>query len=243
MVPDSRGRLIFRHRPYRAVLFDAGGTLVDTARPFGDLLADICREHGTEADADRLATASSELFAALGRMRQRGLRYGAPEECGRLWQWFYLQVVLRCGLERPKEIARALWADIRQPSRWMLYPDALPTLSGMRQAGVFVGVVSNWDAWLPGLLEALGAGSYLGLVVTSAQAGAEKPDPTPLRVALATAGVPAAETLYVGNHPSEDAEAAHRAGVACVLVARPGARREPGYPWIEDLRELLADTS
>jgi HAD superfamily hydrolase (TIGR01493 family) len=91
-------------------------------------------------------------------------------------------------------------------------------LEGAREAielllarGLALAVVSNWDISLHQRLAALAG---LGIpIVTSAEAGARKPDPTVFRLALERLGVPASRVLHVGD-TVHDSEAAAAAGIA-----------------------------
>jgi putative hydrolase of the HAD superfamily len=74
-------------------------------------------------------------------------------------------------------------------------------------------------------------------VVSSAMAGAAKPDSALFEAALRTAGVAAERTLHVGDSVSKDVEGARAAGIAAVLLDRGRARPEV-EPRIESLAEL-----
>jgi len=88
-------------------------------------------------------------------------------------------------------------------------PGALETVRRLRALGLALCVVSNWDCGLPEHLERLGIDLP---VVTSAGAGAAKPDPRPFRVALERLQVEPARALHVGDAP-EDEQGARAAGM------------------------------
>jgi putative hydrolase of the HAD superfamily len=88
-------------------------------------------------------------------------------------------------------------------------PGALEAVGRLRARGLALCVVSNWDCGLAEQLAALG----LELpVVTSAEAGAAKPDPRIFRVALELLGVDPGRALHVGDSP-EDERGARAAGM------------------------------
>jgi HAD superfamily hydrolase (TIGR01509 family) len=72
-------------------------------------------------------------------------------------------------------------------------------------------------------------------VVTSAEAGAAKPDPAPFRAGLEAAGVSAAEAVHVGDSRENDVAGAAAAGIRALLVDRDGGRGD-----IASLAELPA---
>jgi putative hydrolase of the HAD superfamily len=84
-------------------------------------------------------------------------------------------------------------------------------------------VVSNWDSSLADVLDRIGIGEQVDGVVTSAGAGAAKPDPAIFRVALARVGVRAAQALHIGDSLVEDVAGARAAGVGAVWLDRTGA--------------------
>lgn len=100
----------------------------------------------------------------------------------------------------PEEFVNALdftWID-----------GALDALERLRSRGLVVGVVSNWDISLHERLAPLAL-----TVVTSAEAGARKPDSAVFRLALERLGVAADRTLHVGD-TSADEKGARAAGLA-----------------------------
>ena len=83
-------------------------------------------------------------------------------------------------------------------------------------------MVSNSDGRVEEALEAAGLRPYFQVVVDSALAGVEKPDPAIFRAALEVLGIPAAEALYVGDLYDVDVVGARAAGMPAVLLAPPG---------------------
>jgi len=132
--------------------------------------------------------------------------------------------------------------------RFRAYPEVAQTLACLRSAGLRLVVVSNWDATLDSVLDRVGILEVMDGVVSSAVAGAAKPDPLPLRLGLELARVGAAEAIHVGDGMDEDVEGAIAAGVRAVLIQRgsggepPDNRdeRHPEVPRITTLDELVA---
>ncbi len=85
-----------------------------------------------------------------------------------------------------------------------LEPGAFEAVWRLRARGIALCVVSNWDCGLGEHLDAVG----LDLpVVTSAAAGAAKPDPRIFRVALELLGIEPGRALHVGDSPEDEAGA------------------------------------
>ena len=92
----------------------------------------------------------------------------------------------------------------------------------LRSRGLALAVVSNWDVGLAEHLERIGAAPLFGVIVTSAEAGAAKPDPAVFRLALERLGVDPGRALHVGDE-NEDEEGARAAGMRFAHAPLPGA--------------------
>lgn len=106
--------------------------------------------------------------------------------------------------------------------RFRAYPDAAPALGSLRRRGLRLVSVSNWDISLSEVLDRCGLLEALDGVVSSAAAGARKPDPAIFAPALEIAGCAPTEALHVGDTPAEDVVAARAAGVPALLLDRDG---------------------
>jgi putative hydrolase of the HAD superfamily len=124
--------------------------------------------------------------------------------------------VLSARLGRQVEVATMMDAI-----RFEAYPDAGPTLAALREHGLRLVCVSNWDYELPAVLERIGLAAAIDGVVTSAAAGARKPDPAIFARALEIAGCTAAEALHVGDG-DDDVAGARAAGIDVVRIDRDG---------------------
>jgi putative hydrolase of the HAD superfamily len=89
---------------------------------------------------------------------------------------------------------------------------AFETVRGLRARGLEVAVVSNWDIGLTEQLERLGVAPLFTSIVTTAEAGAPKPEPAVFRLALERLGAAAGRALHVGDE-SGDEEGARAAGM------------------------------
>ena len=108
----------------------------------------------------------------------------------------------------PESFVDAFMASIR----FEAIPGAIETLEELRGRGLDLAVVSNWDVGLAEHLERIGAGHLFSAIVTSAEAGAAKPDPAAFRLALERLRVEPARTLHVGDE-DEDEQGAAAAGM------------------------------
>jgi putative hydrolase of the HAD superfamily len=219
--------------PIRAVLLDAFGTLVNFEPPAPHLRAELRCRLGVEIT---LAQAEAAIGAEIAFYRAEHHR-GRDAASLRTLRLACGEVVREAlGLADPvPDVTAALLAAIR----FRAYPEVATTLAGLRARGARLGVVSNWDASLPEVLERVGLAGAIDAVVASAPEGVAKPDPRLFSRALTRLGARARETLHVGDSIEHDVRGAEAAGVAPVLLVRDGGAAPPGVRRIGTLDELL----
>jgi HAD superfamily hydrolase (TIGR01509 family) len=121
-----------------------------------------------------------------------------------------------------------------------LYPDAVPCLRRLHEAGLLVGVAGNQpEAAARDLVE---CGIDVDLVATSAGWGVQKPSPGFFARIADEIGRPAAKIAYVGDRADNDVAPALAAGMVAVHIRRGpwGLLQEPpaGAVRIRSLDEL-----
>ena len=103
-------------------------------------------------------------------------------------------------------------------ARWVLYDDALPAMKALKERGLVLGLISN--IIVGGAGAGTGLESYLDLVVTSKEVGADKPEPPIFLAALERARVNAREAVYVGDQYQTDVLGARGVGIKPILIDR-----------------------
>jgi putative hydrolase of the HAD superfamily len=189
-----------------AVTIDANGTIVEMRDPV-PRLAELLRERGLSPPSQRLRTALEAEFAYYRRHMTEGrdeesLR-SLRRECARV----FLEAV-EADLD-PDEFA----PHYVEALEFLVIPGVVEALSALRARGLALAVVSNWDVSLHERLEELGLRPFFDAVVSSAEAGAGKPEPRIFEAALAQLAVRPERALHVGDS-SEDEAGARAAGLA-----------------------------
>jgi putative hydrolase of the HAD superfamily len=131
-----------------------------------------------------------------------------------------------------------LTAALLDSLRFHAFPEVPATLAALRERGVTLVVVSNWDVSLHERLAETGLAPLVDGAVASAEIGAAKPDPAAFARGLELAGASAGDAWHAGDSLREDVEGARAAGITPVLVARDGARAD-GVTAVGSLDELL----
>jgi HAD superfamily hydrolase (TIGR01549 family) len=178
----------------RAVVFDVRECLVDETR-----------EYGTWADWLRVPR---HTFAAV---------FGAVIAQGRDYRETFQ--VFRPGFDLAEERDRR--AEAGKPE-WFgeddLYPDVRPTLSALREAGLWVGIAGNQTVRAGGILRALDLPA--DLIATSDDWGASKPDVAFFEHVIKAAPAAPGEILYVGDRLDNDILPAAQTGMLTALIRR-----------------------
>jgi putative hydrolase of the HAD superfamily len=218
--------------PVRAVLFDALGTLVELQPPAPRLRAALERTTGVDVGEEAAGRGfGAEIAFYLANHMRGGTREGVErvrDECA---------AELHAALDVESLDRGAVRQAMLDALEFRAFPDAPPALRALRERGMAVVVVSNWDVSLADGLEAAGLGGLVDAAVSSAEVGVAKPAPEPFLAGLAAAGVAAHEAVYVGDSPETDVAGARAAGLRPVLVARAGELPE-GVEAVRSLEDV-----
>jgi beta-phosphoglucomutase-like phosphatase (HAD superfamily) len=141
-----------------AVFFDVGNTLLQPHPSVSHVVEEILRAAGHARDLDAIESLMplvDEYYE--DRFRDDDTFWTSEEETSDVWVGMYSLLARRLGIEDGAEsLARAVYKEFGKPERWRVYPDVEPAFRRLRDAGVRVGVISNWDGRLEGLLGGLG---------------------------------------------------------------------------------------
>jgi HAD superfamily hydrolase (TIGR01509 family) len=181
-----------------AVTIDAYGTLVRLIDPVPALCAGLA-ELGVERDPEAVGRAFAKEAAFY---RERSFEGRDPESLYDLRRRCVSIILEEVG----SELAPELFVDgFVAALRFELLPGAGEAVLTLRRHGLALAVVSNWDFGLRQQLQGLALGELT--VVTSAEAGAPKPDPAPFARALELLHVRPERSLHVGDSDSDEAGA------------------------------------
>jgi FMN phosphatase YigB (HAD superfamily) len=100
-----------------------------------------------------------------------------------------------------KPFCHSLYAHFSTADAYTLFPDVVPCLQRLSSANVIMGVISDFDIRLEGVLQGLGIRSYFRFVVQSFVEGYNKPSRELWAAAMMKAG-----NLESGWHVGDDLE-------------------------------------
>ncbi len=229
----------------KAVFFDAAGTLFDAREPVGHTYARIARKHGLNA-ADAAVTAgfrhafSSTPSLAFGPHRR-------ADEIRRLErEWWY--GLVRRSFEGLGEFDSfdayfdELFAYFGDSAHWQPLPEAHSTLQRLKDAKLKLGVISNFDYRLYGILDGLELRSFFDTVTISSEAGWAKPAQEIFAIALSDAAVASEDALHIGDSEHMDIRGAQEAGLRAILIdvgADAAPILDPKGPRVSSLAQVI----
>lgn len=174
-----------------AIVFDIGETVLDDTRNFG-------------LWADWLRVPRHTFSAVLGALRARGRPTNEVFEVFRPGI-SYSELLLARG---------AHWAVTRDD----LYPDVVPVLTALQDAGMTIGLAGNQSASATAAIAGLSL--PVAFVDSSSTLGAEKPARRFFDRLLDKHGLDASATLYVGDNYDNDVEPARQCGLRTAFLVR-----------------------
>ncbi len=226
-------------KDFKAVFFDAGGTLLHVYPSVGKIYAEVGARYGAKAEPEQL----EQLFRKhwLTRDGLATLTGRVTEKIERDW-WKALvhEVFMEAGgVHSFETFFDELYDLFARPEVWRLYPDVKDILALLKKQGKKIGIVSNWDSRLFKICDALGLTEHFDFVLASAVFGASKPSPRIFEEALRLSGVKPKEAVHIGDSFEDDIRGAQALGIHAILIDRHPKGRPPQYhPTITDFKAL-----
>ena len=149
----------------------------------------------------------------------------------------------------PDKVAMEYYGLKKAPWRSELerpYPDALPVLQALRQAGFHLGVIANQNPGTADRLRDWKLLPFFECIAASSELGFAKPDPQIFRWALRQANCNPEDAIMVGDRPDNDIAPAKKLGMKTIRILRgvasdyrPSKEKEYADAIIQSLNELI----
>lgn len=206
----------------KAVLLDALQTVIDLDPSYPGAFARVCQDFGydvSEAEVARIMPVI-EQYNKERLAHEENLKV-TNEYLEALWlkmnEFIFESIGIKGDARKLSiELERRFEAGIFSK----VFPDTIPALTILRQAGLRLGIVSNGTASVLNCLRHHQLDKYVDFILISGIVGWEKPARQIYELALEKAQTTPAETVFVGDHYITDIEGARRMGIRPILIKR-----------------------
>ena len=212
----------------KTVIFDIDNTLYDfdRANRFGmEAVRDYCRRsfgleepHFREYYRKAWRMAEERVGADTAAIHNRMLRF----QC-------MMELLGRPLFPHVKTLACAYWDTVLEQMK--PYPGIIQLFQTLHEDQIRIGIGTDMTAYIQyRKLEELGVSPYVDLVVTSEEAGVEKPDTKFFGLCAEKAGCSAEECAFIGDTVKKDVQGSIDAGMHGIWYSQ-GAEPEEGLPY------------
>jgi REG-2-like HAD superfamily hydrolase len=220
----------------KAVFIDVGNTLLYEKPSRFEIYAEGARRRGCDVTTEAMQALMRRAHREIPQQVGGAFRYTDP------WFELYIERIFHgyLGLARAElsAVHEELFGRFSQVETFALHAGGDELLADLSRRGLRIGIVSNWSARLPSLLERIGIARSVDFILCSAIERAEKPDPAIFERALKLAEIEPHEALHAGDDYEKDVLGARRVGIRGVLVDHAGTHAQGEVPRVRDLIEL-----
>ena len=194
---------------WKAVLFDATGTLIELRQPVAETYARFAHAHGVDLPLWRINDAWKRVVASR---ELRCFPDAHPEDVPRLErEWWHGVVRATFRATDPTAVFPdfdAFFAELfdwyATAEAWCVRPGVATTLARLRDDGLRLGIVSDFDYRLTDVLDSVGIAALFDAVILAGRVGVTKPDARLFAAALTAMGLSERDVVYVGDDPKRD---------------------------------------
>ena len=211
----------------QVVFFDAAGTLFHVNGSVAEIYLRHAEKYGVKSSTAMLHAVSTAFTRAFRDAPPPAFAVTNPSDikrCERLW-WFDIvhNVFYRVGMFQGfDEYFDEVFHAFEGTAYWDLYPETLSVLKELKESGMELGIISNFDSRLFTVLRGLGLAEFFDTVTISTLAHAAKPSSRIFQLALDKHAIDPDDAIHVGDSVRDDLEGACRAGLHGALVDREG---------------------
>jgi putative hydrolase of the HAD superfamily len=210
----------------KAVFFDWFNTLAIYHPPREELQSKAVREFGFNVSAEKLKPALLEADKMIFDENARSpMRLRSQEEQARVYTRYQIQLLKYLDIDLSNDLdtvakilrrANELYSDIA----FALFDDVIPVMKDLKKRALIIGLITNLEIDMKPICAGLGLEPYLDFIVTSGEAGSDKPQPEIFLLALKNACADASEAVHVGDQYKIDAAGARGVGIDPVIIDR-----------------------
>jgi putative hydrolase of the HAD superfamily len=222
----------------RAVFFDAVGTLIHPDPPAAVVYARTGRRFGSVLDDAVIASRFRDTFR---RQEDRDRAAGwSTNEAREVARWRAIVAEVLDDVSDLEGCFAALYRHFAGADAWRLDGGTEALLPALASEGYVLGVASNFDHRLRGLIEALPGLRPVRNLVISSEVGWRKPAPQFFAALCERAALPPSQIHHVGDDLVNDYEGAIGTGLEALLLDPRRRASVPDGARLGALADLLA---
>jgi putative hydrolase of the HAD superfamily len=219
--------------PFRAVYFDAVGTVLFPCRSAPSIYASVAQQYGLDVSADEVKKRFSEAYYRQEKLDE--LANWVTEEAREVARW--QAIVTETLPTAPPECFTRLYQYFAEPDAWTVPPEAVLLFEKFHKLGMQLGLASNYDLRLRSVLAGRPELDLLKAnVLISSVVGIRKPGRAFFQQVCRQTNLAAEQILFIGDDVQNDYEGARSAGMQAILL---DARDQ--HPEISNRIASLAD--
>ena len=208
----------------KAIFFDWFNTLAHYQPPREELESQALKELGFAVSPKALNPGvylgDKYLYEENARIP---IRQRSREEQNKLYTRFHRIILKDVGITADDYIVSKLlfrMLELNNKMTFVLFDDVSTTLKTLKEKNLKLGLLTNLQTEVDSMCRNLGIADYLDFSVTSAEVGADKPQPPIFLKALELARVQAGEAIHVGDQYQNDVLGARGVGISPILLDR-----------------------
>ncbi len=221
----------------KAVLFDLGGTLIETALTTFETFQKILEQNKIYVSAEQIEEAFTVAKREFGDEFERLLGRIPLSELYRIWN---AQVLKALGIADDGNLARRINEQWLTVCGITLYPDVAPALARLMKERIKRGIISNaYQKEIEQICDITGLDDhFFDIAVGADTVKKPKPHPEIFLYTLQKLEVTPEQAIYVGNELEKDYRPAQRVGMIPLLIVRENTEVPESVNCIRSLMDL-----
>ncbi|XP_078595132.1 haloacid dehalogenase-like hydrolase domain-containing protein 3 [Branchiostoma floridae x Branchiostoma japonicum] len=206
----------------KLLTMDCTNTLFKLKRTPGTIYASVADSHGIQVDSAKL---DYTFLKNYKEQNQSYCSFGCMSGISTKVWWTDLvkKTFLDAGVPKSPAldaVAKQLFEEFSGGKHWEVYPQTKEALEAIRDKGVKLGVISNFDERLEEVLAELDLCRLFDFVLTSVDAQVAKPNCRIFQMALQLAGTDASQAVHLGDNLKLDVQPALCMGMHAIWINR-----------------------
>jgi FMN phosphatase YigB (HAD superfamily) len=223
----------------KAIIFDAGGTLIEGAMPWHQLYQDALSLTGAAMSPRRMVKCYEAAIRHMTSDKQIAVSADAIDTPKVRSLTSYLADELGLTENRLQHALDEVLFDHPEARHLVPVDGVEHLLPRLRARGYRLAMISNWSASLPLVLARLELKAHFEAIFASEALGYAKPNPAAFLVPLDRLGLTPGQAAYVGDLYDVDVLGSREVGMTPVLVDQLALGLHDDVPTVAHLSELL----